>query len=252
MAVPAAWKIRREVWRILGRLRYAAMQVMPSKQVISYKGLRVPLNRSGMNAEIVRAMLRNYYEDPEIKGIVRVVKAGDRVLELGAGLGIVTALAARAAMPEGRVLSFEANSEVLEDTASFLKEHDIANAKLEHAVLVPGNEARRDFHLASSFAVGSLLQGSGRRVREIISVPAVSISSVFAEFRPDILVCDIEGGEAELIPAMDASGLRAVVIELHPDRLKEVEISKIYKHLQSFGLEPDPVSPGGTVVIFSR
>ncbi|HMO08872.1 MAG TPA: FkbM family methyltransferase [Paracoccaceae bacterium] len=251
--MPPFWKIRREFWRAIGKIRFAILRRTGMRTALPYHGLTVPLNRTGMNAEIVRAILSHSYEDPEIRGLRRVVRPGDRVLELGSGLGVVTALAARAAAPGGQVLSFEANPGMIPETRAFLQSHGISNVEIRHAVLIPGVAPgeTRDFHLASSFAVGSLLGGTGRRSREVIAVPSEDLNATVAAFAPDVLLCDIEGGEADLIPALDASGLRAVVIELHPDRLSAATLDTIRAALARHGLTADP-TPGGTVEVFTR
>jgi hypothetical protein len=87
----------------------------------------------------------------------------------------------------------------------------------------------------------------------VISVPAVQLNDVVAEFKPNVLVCDIEGGELELIPALDASGLRAVVMELHPDRLSVAQLAEIDAALAAHGLIPNHSPPlGGTVILYER
>ena len=87
----------------------------------------------------------------------------------------------------------------------------------------------------------------------MISVPAVQLNDVVAELKPNVLVCDIEGGELELIPALDASGLRAVMMELHPDRLSGAQLAEIDAALAAHGLHPNHSSPlGGTVILYER
>jgi FkbM family methyltransferase len=254
MAFPPIWKIRREFWRVIGKFRFSMMKRDKARTSLEYHGLTVPLNREGMNASVVMAILSNSYEDPEIRGLRRAVQPGDRVLELGSGLGIVSALAAKAAAPGGRVLSYEANPGMIPDTLAFLERHGITNIEIRNAVLIPGARTgeTRDFHLASSFAVGSLMGGDGRRSREVISVAAEDLNKVVAEFDPDVLLCDIEGGEIDLIPALDASRIRAVVIELHPDRLSDDQLAVIRDALAGCGLFPSAPAPGGTVEIFTR
>lgn len=254
MALPPIWKVRREILRVVGQIKVAFMRMGPARTHIEYHGLSVPLRRTGMSSEIVMAIARNGYEEPEIRGLRRAVHPGDRVLELGSGLGIVTALAARAAAPGGHVLSFEANPGMIPETRAFLTEHALSNVELRHAVLVPKAEPgeTRDFHLATSFAVSSLLEGRKDREQEVISVPAEQINDVVAAFRPDVLICDIEGAEAELIPALDASGLRAAVIELHPDRLDASELAAVDAALARHGLHPAVPGPGGTVTLYLR
>ncbi len=254
MSFPPLWKVRREIWRVIGKMKVSLMKFRGAQSAISYRGLTIPINRSGMNSEIVLAMAREHYEDPEIRGLQKCVKDGDRVLELGSGLGVITALAGRAAAPSGQVLSFEANPNMIPDTMVFLKDHDITNVDLRHAVLVPNSAPgeTRTFHLTGSFASSSLLVDDNRKNSGSIVVPTAQLMDVVTEFKPNVLLCDIEGGEAELIPALDASGLRAVVMELHPDRLSEDQLQSIHDALTQYGLEKSKSVLGGTVVMYLR
>ena len=254
MAMPPLWKVRREIWRVIGKARFAMMKLRVPKKTIQYHNLKVPLTREGMNSEIILDMKGEIDEYPEILGLKRALCGGDRVLELGSGLGIITALAGRAVAPEGKVLSFEANLAMISDTKKFLAGHGISNVELRHSVLVPKakKDEKRDFHLTHSFASNSLLS-KDNKFHEVVSVPAVQINDIVAEFKPNVLVCDIEGGELELIPALDASGLRAVVMELHPDRLSVAQLAEIDAALAAHGLIPNHSPPlGGTVILYER
>ena len=71
------------------------------------KGVRVPHSPFLTETRIARINAERY-EGDEIAGALAVVRPGDRVLELGAGLGIVGAVTAKNAAPDA-VLSFEAN-----------------------------------------------------------------------------------------------------------------------------------------------
>lgn len=254
MALPPLWKIRREIWRMIGNIRAKFLRMTGNREYVAYRGLKVPTNRAGMRGDVFLALCRNYYEAPEIEGIKHAVRDGDRVLELGSGMAIVTALAGRAAGQNGRVLSFEANATLIPDSLKFLQDHDISNVEIRNAVLVPDatGGATRSFHISRSFASSSLLDSSNNRTEDIVDVPAIAINEVMSEFQPNVLLCDIEGGEFELIPALDATGLKAVVMELHPDRLSEDQIKTIYDALEKQGLMPSDLQLGGTVVLFER
>lgn len=224
-----------------------------SRNTVAYEGLAVPTRRSGMIEAILHQIYNLVYERPEIEGLSKVIRPGDHVLELGSGLGIVSALAARAAGPGGSVRSYEANPTLIPDTKAFLAANGIDTVDLINAVLVPeDNPSPRHLHLAGSFAESSLLGADGRNPQGSVEVPAHSFASVLADFRPDVLICDIEGGEAELIPALPPSTLRAAVIELHPDRLSNTQIQSIDDAMAAQGLLRQEPSPGGTVVIYSR
>ena len=140
MAMPPLWKVRREIWRVIGKARFAMMKLRVPKKMIQYHNLKVPLTREGMNSEIILDMKGEIDEYPEILGLKRALCGGDRVLELGSGLGIITALAGRAVAPDGKVLSFEANLAMISKTQKFLADHGISNVELRHSALVPKAE----------------------------------------------------------------------------------------------------------------
>ncbi len=227
-------------------------RAMSGLEPVFYHGLAVPLNRSGMIPPIAKQIFAGDYETPEISGLTRVVRAGDRILELGAGLGIISALAAQKTGPNGRLLCYEANPALIAATEAFWKSHDITNIELRNAVLVPDDPGTRSFHLAGSFAESSLLGAEGRDPQGEVVVRADLLADVCESFRPDVLICDIEGAEAQLIPAIPAIGLRAAVIEFHPDRLSGQEHKRIIDRLLELGLYPLAENAGGTVMVFER
>ncbi len=223
---------------------------------LPFHGLTVPLKRAGMTEDLAGFIFLGTYEAPEIAGVKAVVRPDDRVLELGAGLGIVTALIARAAS-KGQVVAYEANPDIVPATAAFLSDHGIRNVDLRLGVLVTdaadgseGAPRTRPFHLAASFEEGSLL--AGRSSGRTVDVPAHALAEVMSTFRPTVLVCDIEGAEAFLIPATDASSLRAAVIELHPARLNRAEIASVYAAMARHGLYPEIANSARTVVTFTK
>ncbi len=179
-------------------------------------GVRVPASPFLTETRIAR-INAGRYEGDEIAGALTVVRPGDRVLELGAGLGLVGAVVAKNAQPEA-VLSFEANPELIAPIRALHRENGLeARIELRNQVLVtaPDRPDTATFHLHTSFLGSSLVDTPARRTRAI-EVPTVAYSAVVEEFRPTVLIVDIEGGELELLSHADLSGLRAVVIEFHP------------------------------------
>lgn len=228
-------------------------RIMSGTVPFFFRELLVQTHRSGMNEEVLDVLFAGSYERPEIEGLTRAVRSGDRVLELGSGLGIVTALAARAAGTTGRVTAYEANAGLILDTLEFFDLNQITNVDLVNAVLVPeANPAPRRFHLAESFAESSLMGAEGRNPIGMVEVQAECLADVLASFRPDVLICDIEGAEGELLPALPPSSLRAAVVELHPDRLTATQIQSIHDGMAAQGLHRQEPGPGGTVVLYAR
>jgi hypothetical protein len=67
-----------------------------------------------------------------------------------------------------------------------------------------------------------------------------------------VLVCDIEGAEAELLPAGDWSGLRAAVVELHPQWIGQAGVQAVFDAMQRAGLTYFPRASQAKVVTFRK
>lgn len=217
---------------------------------INYHGVEVPLTGPHVAVPIREQLFADVYERPEIEAAKALIRKGDRVLELGTGMGVVTAILSRATGSDGVVRTYEANPDMLPPAADLFKRNGVTNVEAIHGVLVTDGAGVRLFHFAEFFPEGSLRQ-PGSKTGEV-EVPAYDLQETLKEFNPNVLVCDIEGAEAELVPALDLSGLRSVVIELHPHRLTDAEIRTIYDHMIADGLYPRIEHSGGTVVAFDR
>lgn len=183
-------------------------------------GLKVPQSRFLTEKRIERINAARY-EGPEIAGALHVIRDGDRVLEVGAGLGVVGGVV-RLNSKVARVLSFEANPELIPVIRAL---HDLnglsdmcEGIEVRNQVLVAGEDAPAalDFHIRSSFLGSSLINANDRPSR-VVQVPTVPFEEVCVELDPNVLLMDIEGGELDLLRAMDLSGFRAIVIEFHPE-----------------------------------
>lgn len=184
--------------------------------VAESRGLKVPQSRF-LSEQRIKRIENGRYEGDEINGALSVVTETDRVLEIGAGLGIVGATIALNAKPE-KVLSFEANPALME-TIQTLYDLNGLNDRIEvrNEVLALGDD-RPDtitLYLTNSFLGSSLMSEVGR-VRHSVDVPTADLAQVIAEFAPTVLIMDIEGGELALLEEMDLSGFRAMTIEFHP------------------------------------
>ncbi|QFS83818.1 hypothetical protein FIU97_13805 [Roseivivax sp. THAF40] len=157
------------------------------------------------------------YEGDEIAGALTVVREGDRVLEMGSGLGVVGAVAALNRAPE-RVISFEANPHLVPHIEALYAASGIEERiAVRNRVVMAAPDAPRTvtFHVHASFLGSSLIEPEARR-SEPVEVETVSFEDVHAELNPTVILCDIEGGELDFLRHADLSGVRAVVMEFHP------------------------------------
>ncbi|WP_415920107.1 FkbM family methyltransferase [Tateyamaria sp. SN6-1] len=179
-------------------------------------GVMVPASPF-LNDARVRRMNEGTYEGQEIKGALELIRKGDRVMEMGAGLGVVGAVIAKNAKPEA-VLSFEANPNLLPHIRGLYEVNGLQDRiEVRHNVVVaaPKPPEHVTFHLRTSFLGSSLVEQDKRRTTPV-DVPTVAYDAVVDEFRPDVLVMDIEGGEQDFLRHADLRGIRAIIIEFHP------------------------------------
>ncbi len=221
-----------------------------SLKEIEYHGIRVPLVGDHIAPPIRQQLLDGIYEVPELEAAASLVRPNDRVLELGAGMGVVTAALSRAVSDTGKVLTFEANPNMLEPLNSLISMNEIKNVEVRQGVLSEGDEPVRHFNFAQYFPESSLLDVKSQQGST--EVPSFKLASVFEDFRPDVFICDTEGAEAELIPLITGFNLRAAVIELHPAVLSDAEIALIYDTMIADHLYPRVEHSSENVVAFER
>ncbi len=180
-------------------------------------GVKVPASPF-LNETRIRRMNAGRYEGEEITGALAVVQPGDRVLELGAGLGVVGAVIAKNAMPDA-VLSFEANPNLIPHIEALHRLNSLEDVmEVRHQVVTAGPDQPDTitFHLRTSYLGSSLIQHEHRRTTPV-EVPTVPYNDVINAFQPDVLIMDIEGGELDLLRHANLRGIRAIVLEFHPD-----------------------------------
>ena len=157
------------------------------------------------------------YEGQEIAGALQVIRPGDNVLEMGAGLGLVGAIAARNGKP-ARVISFEANPNLIPHITALYRLNRLGSKiEVRNEVLISAPDAPPSvtFHLRNSY-LGSSLIDTDARVTKPVEVPTAAYAELREDFTPDVILMDIEGGELEFLRHASLDGVRAMVIEFHP------------------------------------
>lgn len=175
------------------------------------------------------------YEEHEILGALRCVRAGDAVLELGAGLGIVGAVVARNLRPS-RVRSFEANPALIPHIRALYALNGLeAVISVENRLLIaaPDRPETMALHLTNSYLGSSLLETA--RVRDTVEVPTGDFNEACAE--AEVLIMDIEGAELDILRHADLRNLRAVVLEFHPEAYGVQGMQEAKEILRKAGFE---------------
>lgn len=224
----------------------------PRDPFLRPRGILMPKHPQITTGTTRKALRTGTYEGKEADAVLRVARPGDRVLELGGGIGFMSTLIAAKQAP-ARILTYEANPALIPYIRSVHEANGVTCAELRNAVLAPAAGDPVPFHVRHNF-LGSSLDAASHpeSIVETVTLPRHAIGPVLEAERPDLLVCDIEGGEAELLPAGDWTSLRAAVIELHPQWIGAAGVRAVFDAMHDAGLTYFAKASNAKVVTFLR
>ena len=181
-------------------------------------GIKVP-DSPFLSETSVALLNEKQFAQQEIEAALDVVGKSDRVLELGAGLGILGAVVARQAKP-AKFLSFEANPDLIPHIEALLKLNRLGSKiELRNKLLIsePGAPETLPSHLQHGFIPGSPEDNAQKPSAKNVQAPTEAFTKVRKAFKPTVLILNIEGGEREFLRHADLSGIRAVILQFHPE-----------------------------------
>lgn len=214
--------------------------------------VEVALDDPRLNERTRDALRRGRYEFKEREIARRLLQPGDRVVELGAGMGVVSLTIAKA-LGDDAVLGFEANPAILELARENLARNG-SRMTIRQAIASPRVLAEEtpfiEFFALKSFEASSTRQTSPSQ--KPILVPALPLEDVVAEHRANAMVFDIEGFEEEIILNFDFAGIEKLMFEIHPKKLGREKTLALVANLESKGLFLRHDLVFGDVIAFDR
>lgn len=197
-------------------------------------GVLLPTDGPGISPGIRKEIFFSDYEAKEIEIVARRLAPDDVVMEVGAGIGFLSAYCAKRIGSE-RVFAYEANPALMEVIAATHRRNGVAPAVRN--VLLAEGDGEREFHVEPEFWASSAVQGSSRA--QTIRVPQADLNAELARVRPTFLVVDIEGGEVEFFAHADLATVRKICVELHPGIQTDAALSGMLGGLfaQGFALD---------------
>ncbi|MBM1557237.1 FkbM family methyltransferase [Sulfitobacter mediterraneus] len=201
---------------------------------IRSRGMKFPKHPEIMQGKIRRLLRSNSYEAKETEAALRVVREGDVVVELGGGIGYMSTLVAtKRAIKSVHV--FEANPNLIPYIRSVHGANDVTNAHVTNAILGP-RKGSVDFYVREPMLGSSMQVLEGEVDPPSVKVDVLNAKAIFKEIGATVLICDIEGAEVDLIPQLDLTGLRAAIIETHPQWIGPEGINKVFRAFMDAGL----------------
>lgn len=212
-------------------------------------GVYVPITPNEVSETIWTALSTGSYESKEAHWALKAARKGDRILELGAGLGVITTLLA--SVENARVFAFEADPGVTRLAERTLKFNGADNVELNHGILAAGPPRAHRFFVRNDFWMSSLTEHSAP-FRETEEIHSVDIDAFISDARIDYVVMDIEGAERELLTAATLPGVERVFIELHDHLYGLHGVNEIVQSMGKKGFVYDPRGSSGACILFSR
>lgn len=212
--------------------------------------LRVPAK--AINAGLRQALESGNYEWNERLAVTRHATPEDRVLDIGAGVGFISSLAAQVVGAE-RVVSVEASPVLQEVLRSNLDENGAADARLIHAAVVPDSHEGDTVSFAVTGAFwASALAGHEAGEAEVVTVPAVKLSALLADHEPTIVVMDVEGAEVEFCEQDWPASVRLLILEIHTGKYPPRTVKRLFDGLSARGFTIMPWGTRGEVITLQR
>lgn len=183
-----------------------------------------------LSDNICAAIYDGYYEKAELSTFKSKLEKSDTVLEIGAGIGFLSSYCASQIGSE-RVFAYEANPQL----EPLIRDVYSANGVYPHLKLgVLGERAgQAKFYVTKDFWASSLSRPKASS-QELI-VPIYPLNEEIRRIKPTFLLMDIEGGEYDLIKAIDFHAIRKISVELHTDVLGQARIDEIKSIMNDAG-----------------
>jgi FkbM family methyltransferase len=187
-----------------------------------------------MSRRVEQAISKGGYERDELRLIGMILSPGDVVLEVGAGLGVVSAYCAKR-LGSSRVFAFEANP----DLEPRIRETYALNGvepTLEMCA-IRATAGRVTLYRTKHVFSSSLVKRSAEAIP--IEVPGKALSYVVEKFRPTLLIVDVEGAEDELFDRAQLRGVTKIMLELHERVIGEAKARRVRGALTALGFRED-------------
>jgi FkbM family methyltransferase len=220
------------------------------EQIFDLPGAKIALRPNAVSELVMKTFALGLYEQIEATLVPTIVEPGDRIVELGGGIGYISAIAGKLGIAQS-ITVFEANPELI---PIIKRNHELNGVKAEvrNQVVLPKVTAPTvPFYLRKEFW-GSSMEGESSPYQRIVDVETTSFGHVLKELAPTMLIVDIEGGELALFDDIPLTGIKKIYVELHQKVIGRVGMKRVFDFFSSKDFHYDQHHSSGGVVLFSH
>lgn len=230
------------------RLTYRFRKLRRTK-IHHIDGLTVRTFDAPIDESTRKSLWRGSYEGAERDFVRALVRAGDRVLEGGGGIGVVSMVACRAVASGGWVLVYEPNARAAD---AIIRNAGANGLNIEVVKGALSDEQGSAVLRYDTSFIGGVIGGGSQDHPRSETVSTHDIHAVVADRAPNVLILDVEGFEGRLIARCPIDGLDVIILETHPALMSAAELSRMYRRLLNSGFVMQQARRSPLVVAFAR
>lgn len=223
---------------------------LPPSNIASLSGVSIPLDMPILSETILESIRSGCYEYEEQRQLPGIIQPGERVLELGVGIGFIASIILKHQNTQA-YLGFEANPDLLPCIREVFELNEVDGEVCNEVLVHEPDITHLDFYKRQNFWASSL-SPEPWGFDSKIAIPAKQLNEVIAEFKPTLIVCDIEGGELDVFRQADLRGVRRVYLEIHQKVLGRKGIRELFDILSAKHFHYDQFHSTGAVVLFTE
>jgi len=202
--------------------------------MIKIDGCSFSVRNPAITTDVKSRFLFGRYEKPERQALKKFLDPELPVVEFGAAIGVIACLTNKRLSDPKKHVVVEANPDLL-PLLEENRERNDCQFTILHRAVAHGCE-QVTFNQCENY-LGSSVQAAAART---ISVPATTLLEVMNGFGFErcSLVCDIEGGEGDLVryeAETLARKVKTLIIEVHPWALGEAATRNMLTELERIG-----------------
>ena len=206
----------------------------PSDAALIIPEIRSEIRSGSYSADLLRLL-------PE------AVKPGDRVLMIGAGLGVVSTMIARSEGVE-RVIAIEANTAMIPYLTRVHEQNGVTEIETLNAVLADGKKGRVPFFARRDLRTSSLVPHD-QSWQQVMMVPFMDLNLILTDERISLIVCDIPVDSAQLLARAELDTVERILVSCGEDTDEAWEEDGVCTLLTARGYSGET---NGTVVLLKR
>lgn len=197
--------------------------------------------------EIRRDILSGDYSADILRVLPETLRAGDRVLVIGAGLGLVSALAARTRGVK-RVIAVEPNAELYPYMMRAHQLNGVPWVESINAVLGHGIRGRVPFFARNDLRTSSITPDECSW-QMVMLIPCMELNLILAEERINLVISEVPAGGADLLAGIEPGMVDRILVSSGDDCFGVAENNEVREALGRRGYQ---VEDAGNALLFSR